>query len=827
MRTQSPGLACICLLLLALAMPLRAQIEPSISVTPAAGAVERAVFAIEIDGLQADAPYAIEILFQGEVVFSSEETSDQAGHIPYPVSSTAGDLPGIYSVRVRSQAGQIVASAEFELLPKDSAPAPGRGSLIVSPASAPFGKSQTVRVMGLAPGSAHLIEITASQTGATAYRRRLESDAQGRIEIEIFASEGDAPGHHAVAVFDAEGNPVAEGEFTIVAPSARDVALRLSPATIAAGDALEISLSGLAAFDAVSAQITSADGVLIDAVSARASGAGDASLLFQAPTTLSDGLYAATVFVDGARVAEAVLNIGEASATVAVDPPAASIGSRHDIRVSGLGAGQAFVLRILDPQGAEEHRSARQADSDGAFQLTVSSTEQDKLGLYTVEIRGQDGQSALAMTTFTVTAAVDQEPPAEPIVSEAVAKIEPQAAPLGSSHRISVSNLAAGETVAFDVVFAGETVYQSEKTADAQGRATLELITSDADAPGDYEISVLRDAGNQPSVILRATEAATIARPPASENGDSPEIAGKLRDGEATVEFSGRRARYTVMRVSADGFDPAATLLDRDGMELAANDDSRGAKAATIGPLRLPYSGTYELRVSAKPLMMPQLARTGAFTVTIEEVEPAELAFDEALDFSLDAATSALYFALPVLAGDSLSAAVNSGLDTQLQVVSPAGLEVAFDDDSGPGFDAELSQLVFDEAGDYILTLAAFEPGASGAGTLTVSRNPARSLEAGAAVVTLNDKSIRDLVVFEAAEDESLILNLRTLYGAVEDLYVRATVDGMEVMAYSTMGVPAELPLPFVMPMSGRVLVELEKFGFDDGIALEVSLERR
>ena len=60
----------------------------------------------------------------------------------------------------------------------------------------------------------------------------------------------------------------------------------------------------------------------------------------------------------------------------------------------------------------------------------------------------------------------------------------------------------------------------------------------------------------------------------------------------------------------------------------------------------------------------------------------------------------------------------------------------------------------------------------------------------------------------------------------MEDLYVTATIEGMEVMSYSTMGVPDELPLAFVTPMSGRVVVTLEKFGFDDGIALDVSLER-
>ena len=45
-------------------------------------------------------------------------------------------------------------------------------------------------------------------------------------------------------------------------------------------------------------------------------------------------------------------------------------------------------------------------------------------------------------------------------------------------------------------------------------------------------------------------------------------------------------------------------------------------------------------------------------------------------------------------------------------------------------------------------------------------------------------------------------------------------------MSYSTMGVPDELPLAFVMPMSGRVVVTLEKFGQGDGITLGVSLER-
>ena len=225
--------------------------------------------------------------------------------------------------------------------------------------------------------------------------------------------------------------------------------------------------------------------------------------------------------------------------------------------------------------------------------------------------------------------------------------------------------------------------------------------------------------------------------------------------------------------------------------------------------------------------MMAQGAESGGFTVAIEPIALMPISFDADLSFALSAESPAIYYRLPVQTGDSLTVTVDSGgaLDTLLQVVSPAGEEHAFDDDSGSGFDAELNNLVFDRAATYVLVLSTFD-GASGAGTIHIARNPVHSLDDGAVTITLNDKAIRDLVIFDAAEDELLVLNLAVVYGHVEDLYVTATIDGMEVMSYSTMGVPAELPLAFVTPMSGRVVVTLEKFGYDDGIALDVSLER-
>lgn len=840
MQSRIARLFHLCVIFSLFGLGTMAQDTPSVTITPASGEVETAVFTIDIDGLQPDTRYTIQILFEGDVVFSSEETSDQAGHIPYPISSTEGDAPGVYQLQVLLL-GQLIASGEFTLTepspPTDSGEV--LGDVTVSPQTVPFGKTQTLRIAELTPLTQYTVELTARETSQVAYRRPHTSDRDGIIEIEIFAEEGDAPGLHAIAVYNEAGELIAAGFLTILPRPERDVSVTIAPRAVEAGAAVEIAVGGLAAFDSVTAQIASAEDVLIDTVLARASSDGESLLIFNTPTDLAKGQYEVQIFVEGDLFASATLSIGvldlaQSNVSVVVDPPQGAIGTRHSIAVAGLAAEQTITLVILDPSGAEEYRAAMQADPAGAFSLIVSSTDEDDPGLYTVEIQAEDSGQLLSSATFAVTAAEVEMAPTSAAPTEeekpapdAVASIEPQAAFIGSSHLVTVRQLGANETVTVDVVFAGASVYTTEKTADANGMVTLELVTSEGDQPGDYRVNIVRASGNQPAVILTA-----IAKPAPKQTSttiaDADLISSQLVDGEAEIAFEGEAGQFALIRVASADFDPAATLISRDDFELAFNDDSRGQKDAIIGPLPLPYSGEYRLAISAAPLMMPQGAESGDFTVTITPVAPLPIRFDADVNFALSGDMPAQYYRLPVETGDSLSVTVDGGgaLDTLLQVVSPAGEQFAFDDDSGSGFDAELSNLIFDRAASYVLVVSTFDEGARGAGTITISRNPVHSLDDGAVTITLNDKAIRDLVVFDAAEDELLILNLEVIYGHVEDLYVTATIDGMEVMSYSTMGVPDELPLAFVTPMSGAVVVTLEKFGYDDGIALDVSLER-
>ena len=307
MRLLFARLFPLCCSMLLLALAIHAQQTPTVTITPPAGIVEEAVFDIVIAGLQPASPYSIDILFQGDVVFSSDETSDADGQINYPIVSTAGDAPGAYTLQVISET-ELVASASFEL----TAPA----------------------------------------------------------------------------------QPAAQ--------------VALEPASIQAGQALQIAVRGLGAFDSVTAQITAHDGVLIDTILARASIDGELRSTFSPADDLDPGEYQVDIFVDAQIRASATLTVVEPSA----EPPAAE---------------------------------------------------------------------AAAIT------------------------IAPQSAPIGSSHIVQVSGLRARENVTLDVTFGGDSVYRSEKTADAAGSVSVELVTDAQDAPGDYLITILRATGAQPSAILTAT----------------------------------------------------------------------------------------------------------------------------------------------------------------------------------------------------------------------------------------------------------------------------------------------------------------------------------
>lgn len=910
-----------------------AQDDPTVTVTPESGAIGSVILDVTASGLVADRTYTIEFVYEGIVIFTTDEVADADGNITFVAASTEDDEAGIYAVQVVSS-DSIVAVSEFELITNDAPPVENNDNTNISPKSGPINTLHTIIISDLDPNATYTIEITASTTEEVVYRRIWAADEQGRITVEIFATEGDTTGEQVVNVFDNLGNVVAQDDFIIDEPPVRNIVVDITPTIVQAGGVFKITVSGLAAFDSVSAQITSQSNILIDTVRARASSTGVAVLSFLSSDDLDDDTYNVGIFIDDDRMSESTLTIGDtvvadenneiepSDVTLTVDPEAAPIGSTHIMTVIGLQAEQAITLTISTDAGEVQYSTTRTVDTSGELSINISSSEGDEIGTYPVEISdattgqllataqmivdvgdasestGTDTTAQVGTPTVTVSpdtgeigttyvitlsgmpaderigvviravsddtlalssvvATDDKGSGAVEFTSRklnipgdyrvtvvqpsgdfastiftiegAIATIDPQEGSVGITRVVTVNGLNPDETVTVDVTFDGESVYSTEITADATGEASLNLSTNDSDPIGDYTISVLRESGNQPTAILTLTEEGEEISPDSTERDstDAEVIIGHLSDDIVSIEFEGEEGQYVIISVESDDFDTVATVYDEDFFEIAYNDDSLGQRNSRIGPLLLPYSGEYTLEVGQSYYVEDEIS-DGEFVVAIEFVSVISLDSDEPIAFELNPETPALYYELSVEAGDSYNITVDSdgSLDTVMQVLSSDGYEIAYDDDSGSGFDAEFNNLIFETSQTYILVVSNFDESVSGEGTLMISRNPVKSLDDGDVTITLNDKIYRDLVVFEGQEGQVITLNLERLSGDVEDFYIYANADGLQVMSYSTMGVPDNLPLTFVMPMSGQVVVSFEEYSYGNGISFNISIEK-
>jgi hypothetical protein len=927
-----------------------AQDDVTITVSPTTGVIGATILDISAGGLVADNSYILEIIYNRRVIFSRDTVADADGNVELTASSTYDDEPGIYTVQLVGDDERILAVTEFEFITSETESYESSvdtiGDINISPRSGSINTLHTITILNLDTDTSYTVEISPLETEDVTYSRAWTTDNNGKITIEIFAEEGDPPGEQVVTVFEDSGDIVAQAGFIINEPPLRAPVVDVIPSIADAGREFTITVSGLASFDSVTAQITSQGNVLVDTLQARASSDGVAQLSFWSPDDLGNDTYDVRIFVEGNRMVETSLTIGDAETveesnadagtsdvTITVDPEVGAIGTNHVMAVIGLEPEQPFTLAIMAETGEIEYTATRTADADGEFSFNISSSEGDESGVYPVRIADATTGKTLATaqmiieggnisdeSTQTDTTAQVGSPsititpdtgelgttymitlsgmPADtrigvviravsddrlalssvvPIdangnvtleftaheldipddytvnvgrpsgnrvsgtftIEGAIASVDPQTGVAGTSYRITVDDLDPNETAPVDVTFDGESVYTTEITADADGSASLNLTTDESDSLGDYTVTIMRESGNQPTLVftLMEEEEAEEDEPADSTDDDDSSdehastnvqvIEGRLTQDNESIEFEGEEGQYVIISVESDDFDTLATVYDEDYYEIAYNDDSLGELNSRIGPLLLPYSGNYTLEVSQSYYVEDDISE-GEFVVTIEFVSVASIEYDESTPFELNSETSALYYELPVESGDSLNIVVDSdgSIDTVLQILSYDGYEFASDDDSGAGFDAEFNNLIFDTSGDYVLVLSSFSQDEAGEGVLMVSRNSVKSLDEGAVTITLNDKVYQDLLVFEGEEDQVITLNLERISGDAEDLYVYASVDGIQIMSYNTMGVPDNLPLTFVMPMDGQVVVTFEEYSYQGGISFNITIEK-
>lgn len=339
--------------------------------------------------------------------------------------------------------------------------------------------------------------------------------------------------------------------------------------------------------------------------------------------------------------------------------------------------------------------------------------------------------------------------------------------------------------------------------------------------------------GLQAPVLSADALLLTPTSAPMDDTEGGPDGAFKLIEYTQTVEgslgpdssaafytFRGQQGDTITISMKALTFNAYLTLIDSYGSEIAWDDDSGGYPDALLGPYRLPQTGDYQIRASSYD-SQPR----GAFTLRLNKTNVENLTFGESAEITFTERDVAVYFAFDGTAGDVLNIVVNSDgkLDTRLRVRGAGdSYDLAADDDSGAGFDPEISRLIVPYDNQYIIAVEPYAPGMTGTVRLNIEASQLASLDDGTQTLSLGSKRPQEVVTFEGRTGEQVWITVVVTNGRPDYLTIRITQSGQEITSITSSSV-GELRFLIMTPFDERVNVQLEN---STNVVLEVTLER-
>ncbi|MGJ3238729.1 MAG: hypothetical protein ACFE0Q_08490 [Anaerolineae bacterium] len=836
--------------------------DVNVSVTPESGPVPT-VYTVTVSGLPADTNLTMFILFEGSSIFSFSGTSDAEGVFNTEITSEESDPPGIYTLEVRAE-GEVIGSTDFEIAdasaeetpeeetPDDTPPSvEGDVVIDITPTTLRQGERIEFIIRNLNPDETVTFELLFE--GEVIYSTEATANATGASGVALVARDDEALGQYDVRVVR-DGEIITSNSFTIVPTDAEvnNASIRIVPESGAQGTSYTITVAGLNADETIDVSVT-LDEENIFTSERTANAQGIVTIVLNSDAESAVGTYAVTVTRASGDIVEASLTINEGEttdeevtpsdesaddATISVDPLSGDVGTEHVISVSGLNAEEALTLRI-EFDGEDVYSAERRANTDGTFSTVIVADPDDPAGEYTVIIERTDGEPL--STTLTVTA---PEP-----VRDATLTITPDEVDEQEPFEIVITDLNANEIITLDVVVDGDVLFETERTADAEGTVSLFLATDEGDPIGTYSIVITRADGATLSADVQIIGEPTEEEPAIDEAPDDTERTvqlsvtpntgtvetayeffasglGSNQAFEVLVSYDGEEVFRSARSADASGFfsitleadegDPLGTytfsLIAEDGAVLASVDfevleDETDAESIT---------GDDDDNLSGEVIDPQDDDTEDAQVEDGEALEPMTTSYAEELYIVFDEEVAVQEITFDGQAGDVISVRVDSGdtLDTVARLLTPDGVEIALDDDGGLGFDPEMERVPLPLSGRYTLEVVPFNPGDTGEAYVTITRDDVRTLDQDASrVIVLNSKITTDILTFEgdAGEVVSLILDLTD--GAIGDLTVHARQGNTELMHYQTFGLPRTVILGFVVPEDGTVVIQIE----DDG----------
>lgn len=304
-------------------------------------------------------------------------------------------------------------------------------------------------------------------------------------------------------------------------------------------------------------------------------------------------------------------------------------------------------------------------------------------------------------------------------------------------------------------------------------------------------------------------------------------VEGRLNntgDFSTYFRFSGQAGDVVSVGVKSAQFNPYVTLIDPFGGEIGWDDDSGGYPNALLGPVILPQTGDYALRVTSY-----DYNASGVFTLDLEKLKLQPIRYGETVEVEFSGKERGQYFVFEAQSGDLVNiVALSDGtLDTRLRVRSTdlynSGYDLAYDDDSGPGFDPEITRLLLPYATRYVIILEPYTvremPGKV---TLRIDTTPLPSLDEGPQTLVLGEKRTQDVVGFTGKAGEKVRIAVRVVSGRVDYMSVVVSQNALDMAVINGNNIH-DVSFSVTVPQDGRVTVRIDNY---TTAVLEVLLER-
>jgi hypothetical protein len=798
-----------------------AGIDPEkvlVTVTPESGTIPT-TYTFHVEGVPASTALSISIVFEGQSVYTSSGTADENGVFETVVSSEPSDTEGSYTLEVRAQ-GEIIGSADFAIgeapsessdATQDSSLADNTVSIRLNPEALVRGERAEIIVNNLEAGETVTLELRYGND--VVFSTEGIAAANGTVSFGILTEETDPTGIYGVLVLRAE-EVVANAALNIVAseddiPESQAI-ISITPQSGSRGTDHTLTVTGLGAEESVEI-LVELDGETVFSLERSADKEGQLTVVLSSDSRDTPGEYTVRVLRNsGAEIAttliiEAAILITDPQITI--EPASGIIGTDHIVTVTNLLPDETIEF-IIEYDGNELMREARQADENGIFSIALSTEEGDQVGAYDIIIVRQNGDEIAGVliaerdetsTDFGIT-------------------IEPDVVLVGESFDVLIAGLDANETVAITILFEDELLYEAEREADENGNIALGLVSEAGDPVGVTTIVVRRNTGDTVSAdfellgedasVVDSTVEISIV-PASGPIGTTHDVSVTgLEAGETVsllVEFEGNKIYETELTANNDGI--ASTQL------VSEVGDSFG-----------------EYRVSV--LAQGVLVASASLWIEDGETTHPPLADDRIVlepdlpvfTGRLDANTPSVEYTFYGETGQGVIINLSSGqFDAYLVLRDENGNELLTNDDGGDGFNSRIGPYLLPLTGEYTIVATSYNnlTGATVEGRFELSIDLVNiedyQLELGAGNHFIRDSlspnrpEISYIFVGEAGD--SILISLNSIQ--FDTHLILRDEDGTELTRNDDASNSTNSQIgPYTLPYSGKYTVVVSSFGY-------------